>query len=75
MNHYNDHVHLLFRVSQNTEIYKFLNAYKYRIYPDVEQQIYIAKAYGCRRFIYNQMLDNRIEIYEVNKDVLTSYYK
>lgn len=49
-----------------------LKAYKYRIYPNVEQQIYIAKAYGCSRFIYNQMLANRIEVYEENKDSMTS---
>lgn len=49
-----------------------LKAYKYRIYPNVEQQIYIAKACGCSRFIYNQMLANRIEVYEKNKDILTS---
>lgn len=49
-----------------------LKAYKYRIYPNVEQQIYIAKACGCSRFIYNQMLANRIEVYEANKDILTS---
>ena len=48
-----------------------LKAYKYRIYPNIEQQIYIAKACGCSRFIYNQMLANRKEVYEVNKDVLT----
>ncbi|ELU5588756.1 helix-turn-helix domain-containing protein [Clostridium perfringens] len=48
-----------------------LKAYKYRIYPNIEQQIYIAKAYGCIRFIYNQMLANRIEIYEANKDILS----
>ena len=27
-NHDNDHVHLIFRASPNTEIFKFLNAYK-----------------------------------------------
>lgn len=49
-----------------------LKAYKFRIYPNEEQQIYIAKACGCSRFIYNQMLANRIEVYEANKDKLTS---
>ncbi|CAG9338182.1 hypothetical protein C6V92_06275 [Clostridium perfringens] len=28
-----------------------LKAYKYRIYPNIEQQIYIAKTCGCSRFI------------------------
>ena len=49
-----------------------LKAYKYRIYPNVEQKIFIAKSCGCSRFIYNQMLDNRIKVYEENKDILTS---
>lgn len=48
-----------------------LKAYKYRIYPNVEQKIYIAKTCGCARFIYNQMLANRIEVYEVHKDDMT----
>ena len=49
-----------------------LKAYKYRIYPNAEQKIFIAKSCGCSRFIYNQMLDNRIKVYEENKDILTS---
>lgn len=48
-----------------------LKAYKYRIYPNEEQRIFIAKACGCSRFIYNQMLANRIDVYENNKDKLT----
>lgn len=46
-----------------------LKAYKYRIYPNVEQKIYIAKACGSARFVYNQMLANRIEVYEANKEL------
>ncbi|GAA0068375.1 hypothetical protein UT300002_31610 [Clostridium perfringens] len=49
-----------------------LKAYKYRIYTNIEQQIYIVKACGLGRFIYNQMLANRIKRYEANKDILTS---
>ncbi|MBN1074735.1 transposase [Clostridium botulinum] len=49
-----------------------LKAYKYRIYPTTEQKLYLAKTFGCTRFIYNQMLANRIEVYEKNKDTLTS---
>jgi len=48
-----------------------VKAYKYRIYPNVEQKIYIAKTCGCARFIYNQMLANRIEVYEIHKDDMT----
>jgi putative transposase len=43
-----------------------LKAYKYRIYPNVEQKIYIAKTCGFTRLIYNQMLLNRIEVYSVD---------
>ena len=29
-----------------------LKAYKYRIYPNSEQRIQIAKTFGCCRFVY-----------------------
>ncbi len=32
-------------------------AYKFRIYPSVEQSILINKTFGCTRFIYNYFLD------------------
>lgn len=43
-------------------------AYKYRIYPNSEQKLYFAKTFGCTRFVYNQMLADRIKSYEENKD-------
>ncbi|MHA6480799.1 RNA-guided endonuclease TnpB family protein [Paenibacillus sp. strain BS8-2] len=43
-------------------------AFKYRIYPNAEQEILINKTFGCVRFIYNQMLANRKEVYESFKD-------
>ena len=46
-----------------------LKAYKYRIYPNEEQQIYLAKTFGCTRFVYNRMLADRIKSYEENKDL------
>ncbi|NFO99253.1 IS200/IS605 family element transposase accessory protein TnpB [Clostridium botulinum] len=46
-----------------------LKAYKYRVYPNEEQKIYLAKTFGCTRFIYNQMLSDRIKSYEENKDL------
>jgi len=39
-----------------------LKAYKYRIYPNSEQRIQIAKTFGCCRFVYNQTLTYRKEI-------------
>ncbi|NFO24255.1 transposase, partial [Clostridium botulinum] len=46
-----------------------LKAYKYRIYPNKEQRLYLAKTFGCTRFIYNKMLLDRIKSYEENKDL------
>lgn len=43
-------------------------AFKYRIYPNPEQEILINKTFGCVRFVYNKMLANRKEIYEQFKD-------
>ncbi len=44
-----------------------LKAYKYRIYPNKEQQVQIAKTFGCCRFVYNQTLAYRKEKYENGK--------
>ena len=47
-----------------------LKAYKYRLYPTSEQRLYLAKTFGCTRFVYNQMLADRIKSYEENKDLV-----
>ena len=44
-----------------------LKAYKYRIYPNKEQEILIQKTFGCCRFVYNQTLNYRKELYENSK--------
>lgn len=41
-----------------------LKAYKYRVYPNKEQKVQIAKTFGCCRFVYNQTLAYRKEAYE-----------
>ena len=46
-----------------------LKSYKFRLYTNQEQRIYLAKTLGCTRFIYNQMLADRIKSYEENKDL------
>ena len=45
-------------------------AYKFRIYPSEEQKIFFAKTIGCTRFIYNQMLADKISYYEKTKGML-----
>ena len=48
--------------------------YKYRIYPTEYQKELINKTFGCCRFIYNQMLAERISIYEQLKEDKESLY-
>lgn len=51
-------------------------SFKYRLYPNKDQEILIQKTFGCCRFIYNQMLSERISIYEKlkeDKETLRSY--
>jgi len=43
-------------------------AYKFRIYPNADQEILLSKTFGCVRFVYNKMLAERKEIYEQFKD-------
>ena len=47
-------------------------AYKFRIYPDEEQKILIAKTFGCVRFIYNKMLGDKIEYYHQTQKKLNN---
>ena len=47
-------------------------AYKYRLYPNKEQQEYFAKCFGCVRFIYNRMLSDKIEYYKKTKQKLNN---
>ena len=45
-----------------------LKAYKFRIYPTEEQEIFFAKTFGCVRKVYNLMLDDRKKAYEEVKN-------
>ena len=47
-----------------------LKAYKYRIYPNREQEEYFTKCFGCARFIYNKMLADKIEHYKTTGGML-----
>ena len=49
-----------------------LIAYKYRLYPNKEQQEYFAKCFGCVRFIYNRMLSDKIDYYNETKQKLNN---
>ena len=44
------------------------NAYKIKLYPNIQQKELIDKTIGCSRFIFNQMLSERIIVYNDLKD-------
>ncbi|WP_240627033.1 helix-turn-helix domain-containing protein, partial [Staphylococcus microti] len=41
-----------------------LKAYKFRLYPTEEQEVFFAKSFGCVRKVYNLMLHDRIKAYQ-----------
>ena len=43
------------------------NAFKYRLYPTAPQAEKINRNIGCARFVYNQLLDDRIKVYKERK--------
>lgn len=50
-----------------------LLSYKYRIYPNKEQQIFIEKTFGCCRFVYNQLLAYKKDLYEKEKKTIGKF--
>lgn len=46
-------------------------AYKFRAYPNKNQEILIKKTFGCCRFIYNNYLSKKIELYDTDKKYLS----
>ena len=41
-----------------------LKAFKYRIYPTDAQVVFFAKTFGCCRFVWNRMLDKKLQAYK-----------
>ena len=41
-------------------------AYKFRLYPTKEQETLLNKTFGCCRLVYNERLQERIELYIEN---------
>lgn len=42
--------------------------YKFAIYPTMEQRVLLEKTFGCTRFLYNKILDDKIQHYEKTKE-------
>jgi len=47
-------------------------AYKFRLYPNKEQEILFNKTFGCVRFIFNKMLGDKIEHCKETKEKLNN---
>lgn len=50
-----------------------LKAYKYRIYPNKQQVEQIQRTFGCCRFVYNQTLAYRKQLYETEKKSMSKF--
>lgn len=47
--------------------------YKFRLYPNKEQEVLLSKHFGCCRFIYNHFLNQRVTAY-LNDQKTLNYY-
>jgi putative transposase len=50
-----------------------LKAYKYRLYPDEQQKVLLAKSFGCCRWFYNYALNKTNQIYKETGKGLSQY--
>ena len=50
-----------------------LKAYKYRLYPTKNQEVLLAKHFGCARYIYNYGLERKIKSYAETKKSLSRF--
>lgn len=48
-------------------------SYRFRIYPNTEQQTLIQKTFGCARFVYNHFLAQRIDEYKATGKAPTRF--
>ena len=47
-------------------------AYKFRLYPNLEQMILINKTFGCSRLVYNYYLNKKQTLYKEEKKSLSA---
>ena len=50
-----------------------LKAYKYRIYPNKDQELLINKHFGACRFVYNWALEQKIQTYQQTKKSISQF--
>lgn len=58
-------------MSKNKEKTKYKNkAFKFRIYPNKKQEQYFLNVFGCCRFVYNKMLESKLNAYKETGEIL-----
>lgn len=50
-------------------------SYKFRLYPNDNQKVFLSKHFGCCRFVYNYYLNKSIQDYQQNKDKKRNKYE
>ena len=48
-------------------------AYRFRIYPDEQQKVQLAKTFGCVRFVYNQCLEYQEKSFQAGKNYIRKF--
>lgn len=48
-------------------------SYRFRLYPNREQEILMLRTFGCCRFVFNHYLAQRKEVYEKTGETLNYY--
>ena len=61
--------HLFFKEETNSKMIR-QKSYKFRLYPNLEQKIFFEKTFGSSRFIWNQMLADKISYYKETGELL-----
>ena len=49
--------------------------YKFRLYPNAEQEVLLSKHFGCSRFVFNYFLNERKEQYKKDKKIINQDLK
>ena len=52
-----------------------LKAYKYRIYPNKQQEELIQKTFGCCKFVYNRTFTYRKDKYKKDKESMNNEFQ
>ena len=50
-----------------------LKGYKYRIYPNEEQKVLLAKSFGCYRLVFNKFLEKKIILYRKEEKTMSHF--